>query len=92
MKILLAGMSNPKIMILIEEKYINMDNIDMRIAETELYSLLSAKGFDLLDKAHLEKIRFREQSKKAANGNAIFCFEIFCFSSKGLAIKSFSNQ
>ncbi|TSA51957.1 MAG: hypothetical protein D4R45_07760 [Planctomycetaceae bacterium] len=69
MKILLDSMDRPNVMILIEEEYIGMDNIGARFAETELYSLLAAKGFDLVDKAQMEKIRVLAQTRQALAGN-----------------------
>ncbi|MDO9528812.1 MAG: hypothetical protein Q7J27_06590 [Syntrophales bacterium] len=69
MKILLDSMERPNVMILIEEKYIGMDNIGGRFAETELYSLLAAKGFDLVDEGQLEKIRVLAQTRQALAGN-----------------------
>ncbi len=69
MKILLDSMERPNVMILIEEEYIGMDNMGARFAETEIYSLLAAKGFDLVDKAQLEKIRVLAQTRQALAGN-----------------------
>jgi hypothetical protein len=69
MRILLDSMERPKVMILIEEEYIGMDNMGACFAETELYSLLAAKGFDLVDKAQLEKIRDLSQTRQALAGN-----------------------
>ncbi|MCK5164690.1 MAG: hypothetical protein KAQ72_13280 [Desulfobacula sp.] len=69
MKILLSSMDLPKLMILIQENYVDMDNIGMQIAETELYSQLSAKGFDLVDKAQLETIKNQSRARQALAGN-----------------------
>jgi len=69
MKILLDSMERPKLMILIEEEYIGMDNVGMCLAETEMASLLAAKGFDLVDRAQIEKIRNLDQSRQALAGN-----------------------
>jgi len=69
MKILLDSMERPKLMILIEEEYIGMNNVGMCLAETEMASLLAAKGFDLVDRAQIEKIRNLDQSRQALAGN-----------------------
>ena len=69
MKILLESMERPKLMILIEEEYIGMDSVGMCLAETEMASLLAAKGFDLVDRAQIEKIRSLDQSRQALAGN-----------------------
>jgi len=69
MRILLDSMERPKVMILIEEKYADMTSADMRVAETEVTSLLTSKGFDLVDKAQLEEIKRRNQAKQALAGN-----------------------
>jgi len=69
MRILLDSMERPKVMVLIEEKYVDMDSMDARFAETELYSLLAAKGFDLVDRAQLEKIKVLAQARQALAGN-----------------------
>lgn len=69
MKILLDSMERPNVMVLIEEEYIGMDNMGARFAETEIYSLLAAKGFDLVDEAQLEKIRALAQTRQALAGN-----------------------
>jgi hypothetical protein len=69
MKILLDSMERPRLMILIEEEYIGMDNVGMCLAETEISSLLAAKGFDLVDRAQIEKIKSLDQSRQALAGN-----------------------
>jgi len=69
MKILLDSMERPRLMILIEEEYIGMDNIGMCLAEAEISSLLAAKGFDLIDRAQIEKIKSLDQSRLALSGN-----------------------
>ena len=69
MKILLDSMERPRLMILIEEEYIGMDNVGMCLAETEMSSLLAAKGFDLVDRAQIEKIKSLDQSRQALAGN-----------------------
>ncbi|MEE8400387.1 MAG: hypothetical protein V3S89_15355 [Desulfobacterales bacterium] len=69
MRILLDSMAHPKVMILIEERYVSMDDIGMRLAETELSSLLGAKGFDLVDQAQLAQITATDQSRQALAGN-----------------------
>lgn len=69
MRILLDSMERPKVMILIEEKYVGMDDIGMRLAETEISSLLGAKGFDLVDQAQLARITATDQSRQALAGN-----------------------
>lgn len=69
MKILLDSMERPKVMILIEEKYVGMDDIGMRLAETEISSLLGAKGFDLVDQAQVERVKSLDQARQALAGN-----------------------
>ncbi len=69
MKILLDTMERPKIMILIKEAYASMDHVGMRIAETELNSLMMAKGFELVDSAQVDVIREKDQAKQALMGN-----------------------
>ncbi|MDI6687637.1 MAG: hypothetical protein QME06_05375 [Desulfobacterales bacterium] len=69
MKILLDSMERPRLMILIEEEYIGMDHVGMSLAETEISSLLAAKGFDLVDRAQIEKIKSLDQSRQALAGN-----------------------
>jgi len=69
MKILLDSLERPKVMVLVEEAYIDMTPAGMRIAETELASLLASKGFDLVDKAQVEELKNRNQAKLALTGN-----------------------
>jgi len=69
MRILLDSMERPKVMILIEEQYVGMDDIGMRLAETEISAFLGAKGFDLVDQMQLEKARASDQSRQALAGN-----------------------
>ena len=69
MEILLDSMERPRLMILIKEEYIGMDNMGMCLAETEMSSLLAAKGFDLVDSAQIEKIKSLDQSRQALAGN-----------------------
>ena len=69
MKILLESMERPTIMVLIEEDYTDMTPAGMSIAETEVSSLLAAKGFDLVDKAQMEAIKRRNQAALALGGN-----------------------
>ena len=69
MRILMDSMERPKVMILIEEKYVNMDSMGMRFTETELCSMLAAKGFELVDKAQMEKIKALAQDRQALAGN-----------------------
>ncbi|MBU1054923.1 MAG: hypothetical protein KKC46_14010 [Proteobacteria bacterium] len=69
MKILLASMEHPKLMILIEEDYKSMDNLGMGIASTEMASLLGAKGFELVDKSQVDAIINNNQGRQALAGN-----------------------
>lgn len=69
MKILLESMERPKVMVLIEEDYKNMDNMGMEITGTEISRLLGDKGFDLVDKAMLEAVKNRDQARQALAGN-----------------------
>ena len=69
MKILLESMERPKLMVLIEEDYIDMKKPMMRIAETEINSRLAAKGFELVDKAQVEKVKEQNKARQALAGN-----------------------
>ena len=69
MRILLDSMERPRIMILIKEEYIGMDNVGMGLASTEISSMFAVKGFDLVDKAQLEKIKAFDQRRQALAGN-----------------------
>ncbi len=69
MKILLEGLDRPKLMTLIDEDYLHMARPQMRIAETELNALLAQKGFELVDQAHLERIKDKDQARQAMTGN-----------------------
>lgn len=69
MKILLESMERPKLMVLIEEDYIDMTKPMMQIAETELNSQLAAKGFELVDKAQVEKVKEQNKARQALAGN-----------------------
>ena len=69
MKILMESMEHPKIMILVEENYKNMDDLGMQIASIELSSLLGSKGFELVDKAQLEAAKSMDQQQLALDGN-----------------------
>jgi TolB-like protein len=70
MKILLDSMERPSVMVLVEEEYFGMDDLDLALAEAELTSLLDAKGFDLVDQAQVARIRNTEQQRQAMAGNA----------------------
>ncbi len=70
MKILLASMEHPKLMVLIEEDYKRMENLGMGIASTEMASLLGAKGFELVDKSQVDAIMNNNQARQALAGNA----------------------
>lgn len=69
MKILLDSLERPTLMLLIEEVYLKMKPPGMRIAETELASLLQDRGFDLVDSAQLEKARSMDQTRQALSGD-----------------------
>lgn len=69
MKILLDSMERPKLMILIEEKYVGMEDMGMRLAETELSNMFTAKSFDLVDRAQIEQIKSMDQARQALEGN-----------------------
>ena len=69
MKILLESLKRPKLMVLIEEDYIDMTRPQMRIAETETNALLAAKGFELVDQAQLKRIEAQNQARQALAGN-----------------------
>jgi len=67
--LLMDSMDRPKLMVLIEEKYIGMDDLGMRLAETEISSLFAAKKFDLVDQAQLEQIKSMDKARQALRGN-----------------------
>lgn len=69
MKILLVSMERPKLMILVEEDYLDMNKPAMRIAETELAAMLQAKGFELVDQAQLEQAKTQDKARQAMAGN-----------------------
>lgn len=69
LKILLEGLERPTLMVLIEEDYIDMAKPQMRIAETEINALLTQKGFELVDKAQLEKAATQYTKRQALAGN-----------------------
>ncbi len=69
MKVLLEAMERPKLLVLIEEDYKNMDHLGMGIAATEMSSLLRAKGFELVDEAQLQKVLAKDQARQALAGN-----------------------
>ncbi|MFZ5571508.1 MAG: hypothetical protein ACOZF0_13995 [Thermodesulfobacteriota bacterium] len=69
LKILLDSMERPKLMILIEEDYLDMAKPQMRIAETELSAQLQAKGFELVDKTQVEQAKAQDKARQALAGN-----------------------
>ena len=71
MKILLQRMDRPKLMLLVEEGYKNMDSLDMSLAQNQLTALLIKKGFELVDKNQLAAANKQEQAKLALKGNTV---------------------
>jgi hypothetical protein len=69
MKILLESMERPKLMVLVDEDYIDMQKPGMKIAETEINSLLASKGFELVDKDQVEKALEQNKARQALAGN-----------------------
>ncbi|MBW1924864.1 MAG: hypothetical protein JRJ35_15470 [Deltaproteobacteria bacterium] len=69
LKILLDSMERPKLMVLIEEKTVGFDAAGMRIAETEVSSLLKSKGFELVDQAQLQAAVERDKARQALAGD-----------------------
>ncbi len=69
MKILLESLEKPKLMVLIDEDYSGLEIEGMRLAETEMISLLQKKGFEIVDKAQVEAANQMGQSKQALAGN-----------------------
>jgi hypothetical protein len=69
MKILLESLERPKVVILVSETYQNMESMGLAIAATEIASLMGAKGFDLVDKAQLDRINQSDQARQALAGN-----------------------
>ncbi len=70
LNILLESMDRPKLMVLVEEDYVNMDKVGMQIAETELAAKLGEKGFELVDQAQVQSVREQNQGRQALAGNA----------------------
>ncbi|MCK5341488.1 MAG: hypothetical protein KAJ60_10455, partial [Desulfobulbaceae bacterium] len=64
-----AGMPRAKVMILIEESYVDMKDLNMKMAETEISSRLAAKGYDLVDKAQLKEINVMAETRAALAGD-----------------------
>jgi hypothetical protein len=69
LKILLESMERPKLMVLIEEDYSRLSFSGMRLAETEMVSLLHEKGFELADRDQFAAASQQEQAKQALAGN-----------------------
>ncbi len=69
MKILLASMERPTLMVLIEEQYLGMRDPGMDFAETEMTAVLKEKGFDLVDKDQLARAKKGDQARQALAGN-----------------------
>jgi hypothetical protein len=59
----------PKLMILVEEEYKNMENLGMHIAATEMSEKLLAEGFALVDKAQVESIKIHEIDRQTLFNN-----------------------
>jgi hypothetical protein len=69
LKILLESLERPKLMVLIEEESLGFDTKGMRIAETEINSILNKKGFELVDKTQLEAAREKDKQRQALAGD-----------------------
>jgi hypothetical protein len=59
----------PKLIVIIEENYSGFDLKDMRLAETEMISLLREKGFEIVDQNQLAAANQQAQAKQALAGN-----------------------
>ena len=69
MKILLESMQRPTVVVLVEEDFKGMEAIGMNIAGTELASLLTAKGFDLVDQEQIKKANALSEMRQAMAGD-----------------------
>jgi hypothetical protein len=69
LKIILESLERPKLMVLVEESYKRSGFEGMHLAETEMVSLLEAKGFEIVDKDQLALARQQDQAKLALAGN-----------------------
>ncbi len=59
----------PKLIVLIEENYSGFELKDMRLAETEMISLLREKGFEIVDQNQLAAANQQDQAKQVLAGN-----------------------
>lgn len=69
LKVLLESMQRPRLGLLIEETCPGCPSEDSALTETELASELTARGFDLVDRAQLMAAAGRDQARKALAGN-----------------------
>jgi hypothetical protein len=69
LKILLESLERPRLMVLIEEASVGFDSKGMCIAETEIVSLLKAKGFDLVDEPQRAAAREKDKARQALAGD-----------------------
>ena len=53
----------------ISVKQYGMSDLQMRLAETELTSILTSKGFDIVDQAQLNRIQDQDMARQALAGN-----------------------
>jgi len=69
LKIILESLDRPKLMVLIDEVYIASDHTIEESAETEIISLLTQKGFDLVDKNQVQAVKNQEKARLAIAGD-----------------------
>ncbi len=67
LNILLESMEKPRVMVMIDET--NMEDGSSQVAETEILSYLSEKGFSLVDPGAVEQLKQHEQAMQAMEGN-----------------------
>lgn len=65
--LLLAWVGRPVLMIVVEED--NLGDRSSRVVETEMIKLFAEKGFDLVDRAQVERIRESDRMKLALAGD-----------------------
>lgn len=65
----LKPIEKPRLIVLIEENYSGFELKDMRLAETEMISLLHEKGFEIIDRDQLKAANRQGQAKQVLAGN-----------------------
>lgn len=70
LRILLESMEKPRVMVLMKESNMQDSAASGNLAETEIISYLTKKGFSLVDQAATEQLKKQEQARSALDGNA----------------------